>query len=99
MVQTVEKIYSINDREATVKFAENSKIQKVSRYQFNNSKSKKWHPNDRLFDYSYAMTVHKAQGSEWENVAIIRETCDIWSQPNWDYTSITRAREKVIIGL
>lgn len=48
------------------------------------------------FDYSYAMTVHKAQGSQWGQVAIYNEKAD---DPKWLYTAITRAVETVKIIL
>jgi exodeoxyribonuclease V len=49
-------------------------------------------------DYGYAITCHKSQGSQWENVLIYDESwCfrDMWER--WLYTSITRASEKVTI--
>ena len=50
------------------------------------------------FDYGYAITCHKSQGSQWENVLIYDESfCfrDQWER--WLYTAITRASEKVTI--
>ena len=96
---TVEKVYSSNERVATVKFAERSLIEKISKYQFNNPKKKAWHPDDRLFDYSYCMTVHKFQGSEAEKIAVVDEQCDLWNPNNWRYTAITRAKDKLIYGI
>lgn len=53
-----------------------------------------------LFDYGYAMTVHKAQGSEAKSVVVFDE-CD-WMKTEderrrWKYTAITRASEKLLI--
>jgi exodeoxyribonuclease-5 len=48
------------------------------------------------FDYGYALTVHKAQGSQWNNVILIDE----WTfndREKWLYTGITRAVESVTI--
>lgn len=48
------------------------------------------------FDYGYALTVHKAQGSQWGKVTLFDE----WHQTSrdkWLYTAITRAREKIDI--
>lgn len=48
------------------------------------------------FDYGYAMTVHKAQGSQWDNVLLYNE----WGSTNkrqWLYTGITRAAQKITI--
>jgi exodeoxyribonuclease-5 len=48
------------------------------------------------FDYGYAMTVHKAQGSQWRHVAIVDEWT--WSgRQAWLYTALTRAQDKVTV--
>ena len=50
------------------------------------------------FDYGYAITTHKSQGSQWENVLVYDESwCfrDDWQR--WLYTAITRASEKLTI--
>lgn len=50
------------------------------------------------FDYGYAITCHKSQGSQWDNVLIYDESwCfrDDWQK--WLYTAITRASDKVTI--
>lgn len=46
------------------------------------------------FDYGYSLTVHKSQGSQWNNVLLFDE----WNRPDrkqWLYTGITRAAEKI----
>jgi len=48
------------------------------------------------FDFGYALTVHTAQGSQWDNVMLLDE----WrgsSRKEWLYTGITRAAESVTI--
>lgn len=48
------------------------------------------------FDFGYALTVHKSQGSEWDAVFLDDE----WNYDNrdkWLYTAITRAAEKITI--
>lgn len=50
------------------------------------------------FDYGYALTVHKAQGSQWRNVLLYDESGifrDDWHR--WLYTGITRASERLTI--
>jgi len=50
------------------------------------------------FDYGYALTVHKAQGSQWSNIVLFDESFafrDI--RKRWLYTAITRAAEQLII--
>lgn len=50
------------------------------------------------FDYGYALTVHKAQGSQWDDVLLFDESgcfrADKW---RWLYTGITRAAERITI--
>lgn len=49
------------------------------------------------FDFGYAMTVHKAQGSEWPNVVLIDEYHRATERREWLYTAITRAAERIVI--
>lgn len=50
------------------------------------------------FDYGYALTVHKAQGSQWNNVLLFDESGIFREDANkWLYTGVTRAAERVII--
>jgi exodeoxyribonuclease-5 len=49
------------------------------------------------FDYGYCITVHKSQGSEWDNVVLVD---DDFAKRNkdrkrWLYTAVTRAKEKL----
>lgn len=46
--------------------------------------------------YGYCTTTYKAQGSEYDNVVYIK---DRYHCPNEDYTSVTRASKKLIIGI
>lgn len=50
------------------------------------------------FDYGYALTVHKAQGSQWNNVVLFDES---WAfrdtRERWLYTAVTRAAETLTI--
>lgn len=49
------------------------------------------------FDFGYALTVHKAQGSEWSNVILIDEYRRREERKEWLYTGITRAADKITI--
>jgi exodeoxyribonuclease-5 len=52
------------------------------------------------FDFGYAITCHKAQGSQWKDVCIVDESAVFnrnGSQDKWLYTAITRASEKVTV--
>lgn len=48
------------------------------------------------FDYGYALTCHKSQGSQWDRVAVWDESAvfrqDRW---RWLYTAVTRAAKQV----
>lgn len=52
------------------------------------------------FDFGYAMTVHKSQGSQWPDVIVFDES-RVFKQDwaRWLYTAITRAEERVTISL
>lgn len=58
-----------------------------------------WHVRERdCFDFGYALTVHKSQGSQWDSVLVFDES---WFMKNlarnWMYTAITRAAKRVTI--
>lgn len=48
-------------------------------------------------DFGYAITVHKSQGSEYENVLGFEETLNRAYHRRWLYTLVTRARKKITI--
>jgi exodeoxyribonuclease-5 len=50
------------------------------------------------FDFGYAITVHKSQGSQWENVLVVDESyCFYENRFKWLYTGITRAASRVSV--
>lgn len=52
----------------------------------------------QMFDYGLALTVHKAQGSSWDNVCLFDESSTFRdSQARWLYTGITRAAERITV--
>lgn len=58
--------------------------------------AKKYQP----FDFAYAVTVHKAQGSQWNDVLLFDESA-VFQENNRKhlYTAITRAAEKITVVL
>lgn len=48
-----------------------------------------------LFDFGYAMTCHKAQGSQWPKVAVLEQIGRSWTASRWRYTAATRASQKL----
>jgi hypothetical protein len=53
----------------------------------------------RDYDFGYAITCHKAQGSEWDKVLVIEDKFpfDKTEHARWLYTACTRASEKLVL--
>lgn len=50
------------------------------------------------FDYGYALTVHKAQGSQWDDVVLFDESYAFREhRARWLYTGVTRAAKKLTL--
>jgi exodeoxyribonuclease V len=50
------------------------------------------------FDYGYVLTVHKAQGSQWDDVVLFDESFAFSdSRERWLYTGITRAAKRLTL--
>lgn len=50
------------------------------------------------FQFGYAISCHKSQGSEWDSVLLFDESRAFGQQaPKWLYTGITRAAKKLVI--
>ena len=50
------------------------------------------------FDFGYVLTVHKAQGSQWDSVVLFDESFAFREHARrWLYTGITRAAERITI--
>src|SRR6185312_15444324 len=50
------------------------------------------------FDYGYVLTVHKAQGSQWDDVVLFDESFAFQeSRQRWLYTGVTRAAKRLTI--
>jgi exodeoxyribonuclease-5 len=45
------------------------------------------------FDYAYAATCHKCQGSEFDSVLVMEQRCELWDHKRWAYTAASRAKE------
>ncbi|MFP1633486.1 ATP-dependent RecD-like DNA helicase [Zhengella sp. ZM62] len=59
-----------------------------------------WQTKKRFddFDFGYALTVHKAQGSQWDNVVLFDESYAFRdTRSRWLYTAITRAAERLTV--
>ena len=108
----IGKIKSINEYEkyyqVSIEFADEEMIYdgKILADQFHNTVPNNF--SDRriigkefdLFDFGYALTVHKAQGSQAPRVILLEERFkqmddDMWRR--WLYTAVTRASEEIYI--
>ena len=50
------------------------------------------------FDYGYVLTVHKAQGSQWDDVVLFDESVVFGeSRQRWLYTGVTRAAQRLTV--
>jgi exodeoxyribonuclease-5 len=52
------------------------------------------------FDFGYVLTVHKAQGSQWDDVVLFDESFAFPdSHARWLYTGVTRAAKRLTLVL
>jgi len=50
------------------------------------------------FDYGYVLTVHKSQGSQWDDVVLFDESAVFAeSRQRWLYTGVTRAAKRLTV--
>lgn len=75
----------------------------ISRFQFGQKQTpQNWNVSKlgNLFDFAYAMTVHKSQGSEAKDVVFVEERLpdsDDSYHARFIYTAVTRAKERLLI--
>lgn len=65
-----------------------SKVEQLSKFEYSVYDS---------FDFGHSITVHKSQGSQWNNVVLFNEVITSESHHKWLYTGITRAAQNLII--
>jgi exodeoxyribonuclease-5 len=54
-------------------------------------------PGSVQCDFGYALTCHKSQGSEWDNVCVYDDTwSDMKDHQRWCYTAATRAKKGLV---
>ncbi len=66
------------------------------RDQFGQSTMEEARRDTCYMDYAYAITCHKAQGSEHNDVLVLEEISTSWDPKRWRYTAATRARERLV---
>ena len=76
-----------------------SELEWRDKYRLNKLKSKIGDVIPKEFTYGYAITGHKAQGSEWDKVLVVEEKFPYPAveHARWLYTVATRAAEKLVI--
>jgi len=75
-------------------------IQSPTAFFRGSSHTLEWQQKGNLgqFDFGYALTVHRAQGSEWNKVLLFDESFAFRDDRNrWRYTGITRSAEKLML--
>lgn len=101
---TVKEIYETNDDRCRLKIAaedDGTELDVACHSAiFRGDKVEFWEIGEaEHFDYGYALTCHKAQGSQWGDVFVMDESAAFRNARNqWLYTAITRASERVIVA-
>ena len=51
------------------------------------------------FNYGYAITCHRSQGSQWDKVLVLEERFPFEAEDHkrWLYTAVTRAADKLVL--
>jgi exodeoxyribonuclease-5 len=95
-LRVVMHVRSDDDPEFKVRVAAHADV-----FQGADPRQKPWYERQSLeeFDYGYALTVHKAQGSQWPSVLLYDESfCFREDAHRWLYTGLTRAAESVLVA-
>lgn len=60
---------------------------------------RQYKPAPIQFDFGYAITVHRAQGSEWDKVLVCEEKFPFETEEHkrWLYTAVTRAASRLVL--
>lgn len=94
--ETTEKGFRANGEQAIIinydeesihiRYVDNTDVEQISSDKFYNE-----------FKMAYALTVHKSQGSQYENIVVfIEPNSYVWDKPAL-YTAVSRAEEKCLI--
>jgi len=49
-----------------------------------------------LWDFGYALTCHRCQGSEFSRVLVLEQIAPKWDPRRWRYTAVTRAADELV---
>lgn len=110
MIGTIQNIKQIDDDwyQTEIKMDDREDLYsgKIAVNQFNSSQGLNFTKNRKktvqgdLFDFGYALTVHKAQGSQAKKVILFEQRFSKMNDDDWHrwlYTAVTRAEEELYI--
>lgn len=66
-------------------------------FQYEGIVSLKWFEVQEYLDYSYCLSVHRAQGSEWDNVIIVLPKSERMIDRNMVYTALSRCKMRSVV--
>jgi len=67
----------------------------ASQFGKNLDRESRWRKDAAVCDYGYAITCHKAQGSQWDKVVVVEQIASSWDANRWRYTAATRAAKQL----
>jgi len=94
-----DELENMERRALYIDFKNRHPFLKPNTIEFKDALTKDEFANCLLLKYGYAVTCHKAQGGEWENVLVYWDYITGLTNSNffrWAYTAITRSRNKLI---
>lgn len=97
---TNDEAFSMMEVRSLDEDIDNVNIQVPSELFTSSDKKKNWYDNllYEEFTYGWALTVHKSQGSQWDNVTVFDESRSFRDSADKHlYTAITRAADKVTV--
>jgi exodeoxyribonuclease-5 len=89
-------IYRVGDKKLTIYLSNGAKVMVDYHVDTFNREKVDMEIDAHPFDYAYAVTCHKAQGSEWSKVMVIEQFCGGWDHKRWAYTAASRAKDKLV---
>lgn len=92
-------VRGVRARKLTVEFYNKTLSIEYSPTTFNQEKQSGDNMYVHPFDYAYAVTCHKAQGSEWKKTFVLEQKISAWDHKRWAYTAASRAKETMIWAL
>jgi exodeoxyribonuclease-5 len=100
---TVEELYNMADPLCFLVKADSGEMVDVEAHRslFEGSEPEWYERRDaNEFEFGYALTCHKSQGSQWDSVLVMDESAVFKSNARrWMYTAITRAAKRVVIAI